>query len=119
VSSIHQIDFLGVDAILSKTFNQNCDEIYGAEMTFLSKSERVYVNTLEILMTRGKGKAREQYGKPTRQDEVWGLVVILRRGGWNELTGHPKDRGKNRSNSRANSLQPGEDDVDQTTYLTF
>jgi hypothetical protein len=31
----------------------------------------------------------------------------------NELTGHLKDRGKNRQNSRMNSLQPGEDDVDR------
>jgi hypothetical protein len=34
VSFIHQVDFLGVDAILSKTFNQSCDEIYGVETTF-------------------------------------------------------------------------------------
>jgi hypothetical protein len=27
------------------------------------------------------------------------VVVILRRGDWNELTGHPKDRGKDSSNS--------------------
>jgi hypothetical protein len=53
VSSIHQVpfespkqevfdlkvDFLGVDVILSKTFNQSIDKIYGAESTFLSKSE--------------------------------------------------------------------------------
>jgi hypothetical protein len=37
VSSIHQVDFLGVDAILSKTFNQSCDEIYGVETTFFIK----------------------------------------------------------------------------------
>jgi hypothetical protein len=30
---------------------------------------------------------------------------------WNELTGHPKDRGKDRPNSRTNSLQQGENDV--------
>jgi hypothetical protein len=29
----------------------------------------------------------------------YGLVVILRREDWNELTGHPKDRGKDSSNS--------------------
>jgi hypothetical protein len=46
VSSIHQVDFLGVDAILSKTFNQSCDEIYGAETTFLSKSEGVFCEFL-------------------------------------------------------------------------
>jgi hypothetical protein len=42
VSSIHQVDFLGTYVILSKTFNQSCDEIYGVEMTFLSKSEGVF-----------------------------------------------------------------------------
>jgi hypothetical protein len=41
------------------------------------------------------------------------LDLILRKGDWNELTGHPKDRGKDRLNSRTNSLQPGEDDADQ------
>jgi ribosomal protein S15P/S13E len=29
-----------------------------------------------------------------------GLVVILGRGSWNELTGHLKDRGKDNLNSR-------------------
>jgi hypothetical protein len=41
------------------------------------------------------------------------LVSILRKFNWNELTGHPKDRGKDQLNSRTNSLQPGEDDTDQ------
>jgi hypothetical protein len=40
------------------------------------------------------------------------LVLILRKGKWNELTGHLKDREKNQPNSRTNSLKPGEDDVD-------
>ena len=57
VSSMHQVDFLRVDAILSKTFNQNCDEIYGAETTFLSKSEGVFVSSLGILIANGKGEA--------------------------------------------------------------
>ena len=75
VSSIHQVfgespkreafDFLGVDAILPKTFTQSCDEIYEVETAFLSKSEGVYVSTLRILMVCGKGKAREKYGKST------------------------------------------------------
>jgi hypothetical protein len=56
VSSIHQVDFLGVDVILSKTFNQSCDEIYGAETTFLSKSEGVFVSSLGILMIYRKGE---------------------------------------------------------------
>ena len=40
------------------------------------------------------------------------LVFILRKSEWNELNGYPKDRGKNQPNSRLNSLQHGEDDVD-------
>jgi hypothetical protein len=41
------------------------------------------------------------------------LVLILRKDDWNELTGHPKDRGKDQQNLRTNSLQPGEDDANQ------
>jgi hypothetical protein len=136
VSSIHQVDFLGVDVILSKTFNQSCDEIYGAETTFLSKSEGVFVSSLGILMAYRKGEAQEKHDKSTGQSGMWGfhdkhqgmsmmksvtfimgcgLVIILRKGEWNELTGHPKDRGKN----QLNSLQPGEDDVDQDNILSF
>jgi hypothetical protein len=44
-----------------------------------------------------------------------GLVVILRSEEWNELTGHPKDHGKDSPNSKANSLQPREDDVDRNS----
>jgi hypothetical protein len=39
------------------------------------------------------------------------LVLILRKGKWNELIGHPKDRGKSRPNSRKNSFQPRENDA--------
>jgi hypothetical protein len=74
VSSIHQVldespkrevfdlevDFLGVNAIFSKTFNQICDEIYGAETTFLSKSERGFCEYFgnSHSMWEGQGKAR-------------------------------------------------------------
>jgi hypothetical protein len=56
------------------------------------------------------------------------LVLILRNGEWNELTGYPKDRGKNRLNLRMNSLQPRENDADlmklaedfvRTAYVYF
>jgi hypothetical protein len=84
-------------------------------------------------MACGKGEAQEKHNKFTWQSGVWGfhdkhqgmsmmksvmfimgrgLAVKLRRDDWNELTGHPKDRGRDRPNSRTNSLQPGEDDVD-------
>jgi hypothetical protein len=133
VSSVHQVNFFGVNAILLETFNQSCDEIYGVETTFLSKSEGVFVSSLGIFIAYGKGEAQEKYDKFTWQSGVWGihdkhqgmsmmksvtfimgcgLVVILRNGEWNELIGHPKDRGKDSPNSKANSLQPGKDDVD-------
>jgi hypothetical protein len=126
---------LNQDAILSKTFNQSCNEIYEVETTFLSKIQGVFVSSLRIIMAYVKGEAQEKHGKFTRQSGVWGfhnkhqgmsmiksvafimgcgLVVILRNGEWNELIGHPKDCGKDSPNSKANSLQPGEDDVDWT-----
>jgi hypothetical protein len=135
MSSIYQVDFLGVDAILSK-FNQSYDEICGVEITFLSKSEGVCVSSLGILVAYGNGEAQEKHDKSTWQSGVWGfhdkhqgmsmmksvtfimgcgLVVILRSGEWNELTGHPKDHGKDSPNSKANSLQPREDDVDRNS----
>jgi hypothetical protein len=39
------------------------------------------------------------------------VVLILRKMGWKGLIGHPKDRGKDDSNSRTNSLKPGENNV--------
>jgi hypothetical protein len=64
LSSICQVDFLGVDAILSKTFNQSCDEIYRAKTTFLSLSER-FVSSLGIFMAYQKVKAQEEHNKST------------------------------------------------------
>ena len=102
------------------------------------------MSSLGILIACGKGKARQRHDKPTQQGEAYGLqykrggvlmnkanmfimgydlVVILRREDWNELTGHSNDRGKDSPNSKANSLQPEEDDVDWTychfIYLIF
>jgi hypothetical protein len=39
------------------------------------------------------------------------LVLIVSKVEWDELTRHPKDRGKDRLNSRTNSLQQRENDV--------
>jgi hypothetical protein len=71
-------------------------------------------------MAWGKSKAREKNDKSTQKRGVWGfhdkhrgtsmmrnvtlilgcsLVLILRNGECNELTGDPKDRGKDSSNS--------------------
>jgi hypothetical protein len=93
----------------------------GRRRLFYQRVKGFLLSTLGILIAHGKGKARQEHGKPTRQGEAQGLqykcggvlmnkaitfiigcglVVILRRGDWNELTGHPKDRGKDSSNSR-------------------
>jgi hypothetical protein len=129
---VEYVDFIGVDAILSNSSNQVGDEIYMVEGNVLSKGDGVVASYLKIFMAYGKDKAREKHGKSTQQCEVQGLqhyhsllmikavmflmrcvlVMELRRGELNELTGHPKDRGKNRWNSRMNSLQPGENDAD-------
>jgi hypothetical protein len=45
------------------------------------------------------------------------IVLLLKRKGWNELIGHPKDQGKNHLNSRKNSLQPDENDASQLTWV--
>ena len=47
------------------------------------------------------------------------LVLILKNGEWNELIGHLKDRGKNRPNSRTNSLQQWENDADCIAVSLF
>jgi hypothetical protein len=131
VTPINYIDFIGVDAILSNSSNQVCDEIYMAE-----GSDKVVASYLKIFIAYGKDKARERHGKSTQQCEVrglqyyrsllmikavmflmrCGLVVELSEGEWNELTGHPKDRGKDWPNSRTNSLQHRENDADQTEF---
>jgi predicted lactoylglutathione lyase len=134
VEPIDYVDFIGIDAILSDYSNKNCDEIHMVEKAFLSKIEKVFVSSLGILMACGKSKARENHNKSTQKRGVWGfhnnhedtplikstmiimgrvVVVKLRRDDWNELTEHPKNRGRDRPNSRMNSLQPGKDDVDQ------
>jgi hypothetical protein len=133
VEPIDYVDFIGINAILSYYSSKNCDEIHMVEKAFLSKIEKVFVSSLGILMACGKSKAREKHNKSTQKRGVWGfhnnhqdtplmkitmiimgrgLAVKLRRDDWNELTGHPKDRGRDRPNSRTNSLQPGKDDVD-------
>jgi hypothetical protein len=133
VEPIDYVDFIGIDAILSDYSSKNCDEIHMVEKAFLSKIEKVFVSSLGILMVCGRSKAREKHNKSTQKRGVWGfhnnhqdtplmkstmiimghgLVVKLRRGDWNELTGHPTDCEKNQPNSRTNSLKPGENDVD-------
>jgi hypothetical protein len=73
VTPINYVDFIGVDAILSNSSNQVCDEIYMAEGSVLSKSDGVVASYSKIFMAYGKDKARERHGKSTQQCEVRGL----------------------------------------------
>jgi hypothetical protein len=111
VEMINYVDFLGIDNIL-------------LNVGFCAVG-KIFVFTRE--------KAREEYGKSEELPSgmlgfhnkhqsmlmmksvalIVGncLVLIVRKVEWNELIGHPKDRGKDRPNSRTNSLQQGENDV--------
>jgi hypothetical protein len=48
VTPINYVDFIGVDAILSNSSNQICDEIYMAEGNVLSKGEAPYDHLQEL-----------------------------------------------------------------------
>jgi hypothetical protein len=48
VTPINYVDFIGVDAILSNSSNQICDEIYMAEGNVLSKGEAPYDHLPEL-----------------------------------------------------------------------
>jgi hypothetical protein len=136
VEIIDYIDFLGIDNILFNFHNNDGFGVVGNNYMF--KREVPADSFLGIFMARGKEKEQEKYGKSkVLPSGVWGrhnnrqgtplmksiiiimgrgLVVKLRREEWNGLTGHPKDRGKDRPNLRTNSLQHGENDADQTKF---
>jgi hypothetical protein len=44
------------------------------------------------------------------------VTLVLRSIEWNKLIGHPKDRGKDDSNSRTNSFLPYETNVGENRY---
>jgi hypothetical protein len=116
VEIINYVDFLGIDNIL-------------LNVGFCAVG-KIFVFTRE--------KAREEYGKSEELPSgVLGfhnkhrsmlmmksvalivgycLVLIMRKVEWNELIGHPKDRGKDQPNSRTNSLQHGENDANKTEF---
>jgi hypothetical protein len=63
VTPINYVDFIRVDAILSNSSNQICDEIFMVEGNVLSKGDRVVASYLRILMAYGKDKALEKNDK--------------------------------------------------------
>jgi hypothetical protein len=127
--AIDYINFLGIDNILNSP-HDDYGEFYADEENHMFTRKSVVDPFLSIFTARGREKERQRHGKAeVLPSVVWGvqgssmmrsvtlilgscLILVLRKSDWNELTGHPKDRGRNRLNSRTNSLQPGEDDVD-------
>jgi hypothetical protein len=112
---VEYVDFLGVEDILNSP-NNDVDEFYTDEENYMFIREVTTDPFLSIFMARGREKEQDKYGKSEELTSgVWGfhdkhrrmpmmmsvafigkcrLVLILRKGEWNELTGHPKDRGR-------------------------
>ena len=110
------VDFLGVRDILNSP-NNDLGEFYSDEKNYMFTRETMVDSFLNIFMARGTEKERKKYDKVEYlPSDVWGfndkhrdmpmmksiafivvcyLVLILRKGEWNELTGHPNDHGKN------------------------
>jgi hypothetical protein len=134
---VDYIDFLGVENILNSP-HDDYSEFYVDEENYMFTRELVVDPFLSVFMARGRENERQKHGKSdVLPSGVWGvqdihqgipmmrsvtlilgccLVLILRKGKWNELTGHPKDHGKDRPNSRTNYLQPAEDDANQILF---
>ena len=115
--------------------NNDLGEFYASEENYMFTRETIADPFLSIFMARGWEKEREKYGKveylpsdvrgfnykyrgmPMMKNiefiMVYYLVLILRKNEWNKLTGHQKDREKNRLNLRSNSLQSGENYADR------
>ena len=118
MSNYHEeeyVYFLGVEDILNSP-NTDLGEFYADEENYMFTREIMVDPFLSIFMARGREKEREKYGKVEYlltdvrgfNDKHQGmlmmksiaicvvccLVLILRKGEWNELIGHPIDRGK-------------------------
>ena len=137
---VEYVDFLGVEDILNSP-HDDYGEFYADEENYMFTRESVVDPFLSVFMAWGREKERQKNDKSeVLATSVWGvhdrhqgipmmgsvtlilrccLVLILRKGKWNELTGHPKDRGKDQPNSRMNSLQPRENDANQTEFWSL
>jgi hypothetical protein len=73
------------------------------------EKEQEKYGKVEYLPSDVRGFNDKHRGMPMMKNITFILTCCLV---FNELTGHPKDRGKNQPNSRTNSLKPREDDVD-------
>jgi hypothetical protein len=74
VEPIDYVDFIGIDAILSHSSNQNCDKIYMAEGNVLSKGGEIVAIYLRTFMAYGKDKTLEKNDKiEVLPSGVWGF----------------------------------------------
>jgi hypothetical protein len=112
---VEYVDFLGVEDILNSP-NNDVDKFYTDEENYMFIKEVTIDPFLSIFMACRREKEQDKYGKSEELTSgVWGfhdkhrsmpmmmsvafigkcrLVLILRKGEWNELTGHPKDHGR-------------------------
>jgi hypothetical protein len=113
---VEYVDILGVEDILNSP-NNDLGEFYADEENHMFIREIMAEPFLSIFMACGREKKREKYGevkylpsdvrgfndkhrgmpmmKSVAIFMVCCLVLILRKGEWNELTRHSKDRGNN------------------------
>jgi hypothetical protein len=124
---ISYVDFIGIERFLSNSPSNKLDFGFGVladNFNFCGK-ERIG-NSLKTFLERELEKINERREKIDLYQFSMRLVIVmgcnlfilwfqvtlvLRNMGWNELIGHTKDRGKEDSNSRTNSFQPGETDA--------
>ena len=114
------VNFLDIENILNFPHN-DYGEFYTDEEIYMFTRESVTSPFLSIFMARGREKERQKKGNSgVLPSGVWGflnknrgtsmmrhitlilgcsLVLSLRNGEWNELIGHPKNSGKDNSNS--------------------
>jgi hypothetical protein len=87
------IEFLGIDNIL---FNDGFCAV-GKIYVFIREKKREEYGKSEVLLSGVWGRHNNHQGTLLMKSIMiiigCGLVVKLRRGEWNGLTGHPKDRG--------------------------
>ena len=102
LEKINCVDFLGIKTFLSTFPKQNFDVSVG--MVEKIGANNFKYNTQSMPMMKSVAF-------------IGGccFVLVLKMGEWNELTGHAKDRGKN----RPNSLQQGENDADCVAVNLF
>jgi hypothetical protein len=120
---ISYVDFIGIERFLSNSPSYKLEVGFGvlADNFNFCGQERIN-NSLKTFIESELEKINERREKidlfkfSLRLVIVMGcnllifwfqVTLVLKNTGCNELIGHPKDRGKEGSNSRTNSFQPG------------